>query len=117
MLLLFCISGSKKYFHALPYFNQLNKSLWGIIIVVLFVVGHFGGSITHGADYLTLDLSAGNKEVKKALSIDSISALPPEKQAQVNMYEGLIYPLLDAKCIQCHNSEKKKAICNSPLLI
>ena len=24
------------------------------------------------------------------------------------MYEGLIYPLLDAKCIQCHNSEKKK---------
>jgi uncharacterized membrane protein len=98
----------KKYFHALPYFNQLNKSLWGIIIVVLFLVGHFGGSITHGADYLALDLSAGNKEVKKALSIDSVSALPPEKQAQVNMYEGLIYPLLDAKCIQCHNSEKKK---------
>ena len=98
----------KKYFHALSYFNQLNKSLWGIIILVLFLVGHFGGSITHGADYLALDLSAGNKEVKKALSIDSVSALPPEKQAQVNMYEGLIYPLLDAKCIQCHNSEKKK---------
>jgi uncharacterized membrane protein len=98
----------KKYFPALSYFNQLNKSLWGIIIVVLFLVGHFGGSITHGADYLALDLSAGNKEVKKALSIDSVSALPPEKQAQVNMYEGLIYPLLDAKCIQCHNSEKKK---------
>jgi len=98
----------KKYFHALTFFNQLNKSLWGTIIVVLFVVGHFGGSITHGADYLALDLSAGNKEIKKALSIDSVSALPPEKQAQVNMYEGLIYPLLDAKCIQCHNSEKKK---------
>jgi mono/diheme cytochrome c family protein/uncharacterized membrane protein len=98
----------KMFFSANVYFDKLNKSLWSIIIIVLFVVGHFGGSITHGADYLSLDLSAGNKEVKKALSIDSISALPPEKQAQVNTYEGLIYPLLDAKCIQCHNSEKKK---------
>jgi uncharacterized membrane protein/mono/diheme cytochrome c family protein len=98
----------KMFFSANVYFDKLNKSLWSIIIIVLFLVGHFGGSITHGADYLSLDLSAGNKEVKKALSIDSVSALPPEKQAQVNMYEGLIYPLLDAKCIQCHNSEKKK---------
>ena len=98
----------KMFFSANVYFDKLNKSLWSIIIIVLFLVGHFGGSITHGADYLSLDLSAGNKEVKKALSIDSISALPPEKQAQVNTYEGLIYPLLDAKCIQCHNSEKKK---------
>ena len=98
----------KMFFSANVYFDKLNKSLWSIIIIVLFVVGHFGGSITHGADYLALDLSAGNKEIKKALSIDSVSALPPEKQAQVNMYEGLIYPLLDAKCIQCHNSEKKK---------
>ena len=110
ILCLFCILLVivKIFFSANVYFDKLNKSLWSIIIIVLFVVGHFGGSITHGADYLALDLSAGNKEVKKALSIDSVSALPPEKQAQVNMYEGLIYPLLDAKCIQCHNSEKKK---------
>jgi len=110
ILCLFCILLVivKMFFSANVYFDKLNKSLWSIIIIVLFVVGHFGGSITHGADYLALDLSAGNKEVKKALSIDSVSALPPEKQAQVNMYEGLIYPLLDAKCIQCHNSEKKK---------
>jgi len=98
----------KKFFHAHTFFNRLNTLLWSIIIVLLFLVGHYGGSITHGADYLSLDVSMGNKEVKKALSIDSISALPPEKQAQVSTYEGFIYPLLDAKCIQCHNSEKKK---------
>ena len=98
----------KKFFHAHTFFNRLNTLLWSIIIVLLFLVGHYGGSITHGADYLSLDVSMGNKEVKKALSIDSISALPPEKQAQVGTYEGFIYPLLDAKCIQCHNSEKKK---------
>lgn len=110
ILCFFCIVLiiTKKYFHEIFYFNQLIKLLWGIIIIVLFLVGHFGGSITHGADYLILDLSAGNKEVNKVLSIDSISALPPEKQALVNIYKGLIYPLLDAKCIQCHNSEKKK---------
>lgn len=110
ILCFFCIVLiiTKKCFHAFLYFNQLIKFLWGIIIIVLFLVGHFGGSITHGADYLILDLSAGNKEVNKVLSIDSISALPPEKQALVNIYKGLIYPLLDAKCIQCHNSEKKK---------
>lgn len=98
----------KKYFHALSYFNQLNKLLWGIIIIVLFLVGHFGGSITHGADYLSFKIATSNKEVKKALSIDSVSALSPDQQAKINTYEGLIYPLLDAKCIQCHNSEKKK---------
>lgn len=98
----------KKFFHAHTFFNRLNTLLWSIIIVILFLVGHYGGIITHGADYLSLDVSMGNNEVKKALSIDSISALPQEKQAQVSTYEGFIYPLLDAKCIQCHNSEKKK---------
>ncbi|MGI9138091.1 MAG: c-type cytochrome domain-containing protein, partial [Sediminibacterium sp.] len=68
----------------------------------------FGGSITHGGDYLSLNISAQNTEIKKVLSIDSISAMSPDQQAQINTFDGFIYPLLDAKCIQCHNSEKKK---------
>lgn len=98
----------KLFFSNSAYFNKWNKLLWGIIIIILFIVGHFGGSITHGADYLSFDFTSKNATAKKVLSMDSVSALSPTQQAKVNTYEGLIYPLLDAKCIQCHNSEKKK---------
>lgn len=98
----------KLFFSNSAYFNKWNKLLWSIIIIILFIVGHFGGSITHGADYLSFDFTSKNATAKKVLSMDSVSALSPTQQAKVNTYEGLIYPLLDAKCIQCHNSEKKK---------
>lgn len=98
----------KLFFSANIYFDRWNKLLWAMVILLICVVGHYGGSITHGIDYLSFDFSSKNRLPKKALSIDSVSALPPSQQAKINTYEGLIYPLLDAKCIQCHNSEKKK---------
>ena len=96
----------KKYFSATLRYKVVNRILWAITITLLFIVGHFGGSLTHGSDFISFDFK--NVPVKKALSIDSIAALPPIKQSSITVYEGLVYPILDKKCNQCHNDQKKK---------
>ncbi len=55
--------------------------------------GHFGGNLTHGADYLF-------QEHKPAQSV----AFDPEAPA----YNVLIQPILDQKCVSCHNPSKAK---------
>lgn len=96
----------KKYCRQTVSYQVINRILWFITITLLCIVGHFGGSLTHGADYISFDFKS--KPIKKALSIDSIAALPPLKQSSITVYEGLVYPILDKKCNQCHNDQKKK---------
>ncbi|WPP48457.1 c-type cytochrome domain-containing protein [Catalinimonas niigatensis] len=83
-------------------------SVLSVMIVVLMAAGHYGGSLTHGSDYLTqympnpLRTLAGlePREEKKAVLITNL----PEAQ----LYHDIIYPILDARCVSCHNPEKRK---------
>ena len=74
----------------IKYFN----GVFLITIILLSVTGHFGGQITHGSDYLKLpDFS----QTTKVTSIDS-----------VNIYSSIVMPILDNKCVKCHNLNKSK---------
>ncbi len=66
--------------------------------VLLMVVGHYGGSLTHGATYLT-EYAPWNKkaERKKITNINEALVFP-----------DLILPILEKKCISCHNASKIK---------
>jgi hypothetical protein len=60
----------------------------------LSITGHFGGQITHGSEYLKLpDFS----QTTKLTSIDSIA-----------LYKTIVMPILDNKCVKCHNQNKSK---------
>ena len=65
-------------------------------LLVLFVGGHLGGNLTHGEDFLISPL--GPSEVENA----SVAF----EEAQV--YEHLVKPVFEQKCISCHNEEKSK---------
>ncbi len=93
------------WFFRLSFFSNLFssafKTLSNIVIVVLLTLtGHYGGNLTHGETYL-VDYAPDNiKElvVKKnkyvELDIDS-----------VEIYNDLIQPIFNQKCVSCHNKD------------
>lgn len=73
-----------------------------LALVVMLPVGHLGGSLTHGSDFLFAPL----RERLKAAA-----AKPPNGAGDpvvTSDYERTIRPLLARVCTNCHNPEKKK---------
>lgn len=85
------------------------KILAIFILILISFTGHLGGNITHGADYLVEPLP---NSVKSALGFDTYE----EKQITLNdenwenkiFYEDIINPILNNKCVSCHNPKKAK---------
>ncbi len=73
--------------------------LFSLGMLALVAAGHFGGSLTHGADYLF--------EKKHD---------PPDERAPVGalrhpdsvVFAGAIAPILERRCMSCHNHAKHK---------
>ena len=87
-LLLYLVKRSKR--------NGVNKTYIPLFLVVLGLIsltGHFGGNMTHGEDYLFV-------EEKEEIVITNV------QEAQV--YAQIIQPILDDKCMSCHNASKAK---------
>ncbi|TCD00847.1 c-type cytochrome domain-containing protein [Pedobacter psychroterrae] len=70
------------------------------LIVLITLTGHYGGSLTHGADYLSAALKDNGKG--KA----AIPAIVNVQQAVA--YTHMIQPLLQNRCYNCHGAEKQK---------
>ncbi|MEO6638430.1 MAG: DUF2231 domain-containing protein, partial [Ginsengibacter sp.] len=71
----------------------LTTSLGAMIMII--VTGHLGGNITHGEDFL---LAPINPEIQK----------PPVLFEDAEIYADMVQPILQAKCMNCHNSQKAK---------
>tara|TARA_R110001606_G_scaffold36032_7_gene103957 strand:- start:1556 stop:3613 length:2058 start_codon:yes stop_codon:yes gene_type:complete len=87
-LLLYLVKRSKR--------NGVNKTYIPLFLVVLGLIsltGHLGGNMTHGEDYLFV-------EEKEEIVITNV------QEAQV--YAQIIQPILDDKCMSCHNASKAK---------
>jgi mono/diheme cytochrome c family protein len=70
-----------------------NLSL-GFLGIFMAWVGHSGGSITHGEDFL------------------SFSQSDPESNEVSTLYAAKIEPIFKQKCVQCHNDAKTKGNLN-----
>src|SRR5690606_16312165 len=64
-----------------------------ILLVVLLLTGHFGAALTHGDDYLLGPLRRDKKTLDVATAV---------------IFPDLVYPILEAKCLGCHNAGKTK---------
>jgi len=80
---------------------QKKKPLFGSFIIVLttliMVTGHYGGSLTHGADYLTASFSTKSENKKTIANVNDAV-----------VYTDIIEPILATKCYSCHGSSKQK---------
>ncbi|MFT3932502.1 MAG: hypothetical protein QM726_02710 [Chitinophagaceae bacterium] len=86
---------------------KLSVSDWMLLfcIVLLAIGAHFGGNLTHGEGYLSKYMPLGLKNLfgikKKAEEKKALPALD-----SVVVYRDIIQPMLDSKCISCHNPNK-----------
>jgi hypothetical protein len=76
-------------------------ALLTVTLLTLIWMSHQGGSITHGSDYLTHFMPAALRPV---FGIHSEETASPD-----SFYARHIHPVLDAKCVSCHNSSNAKA--------
>ncbi|MBL7739677.1 MAG: hypothetical protein JNK14_10685 [Chitinophagaceae bacterium] len=86
------------------YKLSLNES-WArwlsvILVILVTVTGHLGGTLTHGEGYLT---SVLNRDEKKQTAFKPI---PDIEEAAV--YADIVQPVLEAKCYSCHSAVKQK---------
>lgn len=79
-------------------YNILFKIVCILLLLLIIGTGHFGGSLTHGEDYLTL-----GSDNEKSFVIQPI----PDIQ-QANVYTAIVEPILNAKCYSCHGDKKQK---------
>ena len=81
--------------------NAIRKSKLAVTSVgvcaslFLLAAGHYGANLTHGNDFLLLPIKASE-------------ATPRVSLADAVIYQHLVKPILQQKCISCHNSSKAK---------
>lgn len=81
--------------------NLVLGSFSGVLIILISITGHLGGSLTHGADYLTAPLKSDGAK--------GGAAIPPIANVQeAFVYQHAIQPLFKSRCYSCHGSEKQK---------
>ncbi len=83
---------NKKEKHA----KRLFFPLFVTTIIGISIAGHFGSVLTHGDNYITEYI----KPLPKAKTITHIDSL--------NMYDDVVLKIFDNKCIECHNTSKRK---------
>ena len=71
------------------------------LVLLIAATGHFGGSLTHGSDYLTAALYGEAKE-------DSVVIKPIPNVQEAQVYADIVQPILQAKCYSCHGAKKQK---------
>ncbi len=86
-----------------------QRVAYGVLLTTTFagliVASHFGGSLTHGSDYLTRyapEPLRGLLAGKRGLGTASKT---PEESA----FASTVLPILERTCVNCHGAEKAKS--------
>lgn len=93
-LSLFCFAISL-FFHKIQFYKN-SSGAWAILAVIAFT-GHFGAVLTHGENYI---LGSPDSAIKQTFTENN------------NMFDAAVYPILEAKCVSCHNDKKTKGQLN-----
>lgn len=73
------------------------------LIILVSITGHFGGSITHGEDYLFEIVSGSNELVDPSIQLATITDID-----NAVLYAEVIQPILESRCYACHSSRRQK---------
>jgi YHS domain-containing protein/uncharacterized membrane protein len=96
----------------LLYSLELKKLYrWSLVLTLaaLVVASHFGGSLTHGSNYL---VRYAPKSLQAMLGIHTPPAVAkrsPEQIAQMQAFADVVQPFLQDNCISCHGPEKSES--------
>ncbi len=85
---------------------RLGFRLLAFNVAIVLVAGHYGGVLTHGKNYLWEYAPAGLNRLMGAGQEAEAAVIGNLDSAVV--YSAFIQPILDKKCVSCHNPDKTK---------
>lgn len=78
-------------------------------LALLAITGYLGGALTHGGGFLSRNAPAGLQPLAGyAMSRDG-EAATASLSRQAPVFAGIVQPILQERCVSCHNPEKHKA--------
>ncbi len=87
------------------------RKTYGVVVLLLFsgllVTSHYGGSLTHGSDYLTRYLPALQRQINGEAA-PAATAAGSSAASNPSAFASLVQPLMTAKCVACHGPQKSK---------
>jgi uncharacterized membrane protein/mono/diheme cytochrome c family protein len=86
--------------HKLSVGEILARWLSLVLVILISITGHLGGTLTHGEGYLTAGLGSGSN--------DKASIKPIANVQEAVAYEEIVQPILQSKCYSCHGATKQK---------
>lgn len=98
----------KRFPGLLPRLKTLHFPMLVFLMLLLTAAGHYGGSLTHGSDYLSKSLP---DPIRGAFGLSPLRAaempvIPNVQEAAV--FNDVIRPVLSQRCVSCHNEDKMK---------
>lgn len=87
---------TKFFLKEIPVPRPLFSLLLTGLVVLMSYSGHQGASLTHGSDYLTMQVLLHKERAK------------PSRAEEAMLFEDVIQPILRNKCVQCHRDGKSK---------
>mgnify|MGYP000223639458 CR=1 FL=1 len=100
---------------------KLYQLVLFVNVLLLSMAGHYGGSLTHGSNYLTKEMPGSLKNllgVEKSESETMLSDIEELKESSEStdaiiinraiMFADSIHPIMDNNCFECHNANKQK---------
>ncbi|HLK28519.1 MAG TPA: DUF2231 domain-containing protein [Puia sp.] len=90
-------------------FLKISLSSWLLYLSIVFISigGHLGGNMTHGDGYLTRYMPGFLKSIFASKAAPQPKKIIPPLDSVV-VFTDIIQPILNAKCVSCHNPDKLK---------
>jgi hypothetical protein len=85
-----------EFFEKISKTEILQKSMIALLVIISILVGHLGGEITHGENFV----------------FENLKKEEPIESQNLSLYELKIQPILKEKCVSCHNDQKTKGDLN-----
>ena len=89
----------------IPFYGK--SILVTLVVFTIFYTGHLGGNLTHGSTYL-LEYAPNTIRQLAGLPNKAISRKKVTVLDSADVYFDLISPIMNDRCVSCHNSDKKK---------
>ncbi len=84
--------------------RRLRFAVLGVLVALLCVAGHFGGTLTHGDEYLTEALPAPMRKLfgwqPEVLTIENVQ--------EAAVYADIVQPIFQRRCQNCHGPKKQE---------
>ena len=94
----------------IPFSTAIYLPAFGLATILTMTAGHDGGSLTHGEGYLTQYTPEPFRSIAGMPPItEPVTEIKPIANIeQAVVYRDIVQPILELRCVQCHNANKQK---------